>query len=265
MPDFCNIVAEKRAEKISLLVFHCFALNTIEMLSVFEKTNTGVHYIIMRNGTILNLIDENAVAKHAGISSWRQIKENVNAKSIGIELQNSLMGNKDYTKAQIRSLIKLSKDIIKRHKIEPQNVVGHSDIAPCRKPDPGKFFPWAELAKNGVGIWKKIQNLPEKNCVLDKEKILELLQTIGYDTTDLTAAIYAFVTRFMPQKINARKDIIQTEAEVFAYWRGKNAADTQKELRKAPKIYPSDAEKFLKDCEVSARLIQIAAAYQEKK
>ncbi len=258
---FC--VPEERTEKISLLVFHCFALPTKQMLGIFKKTGTGAHYIIKQNGAVVKLVDEKMVAYHSGISSWREFKDSINAKSIGIELQNSLMGNKKYTRQQIDSLITLSQSIIKRYQIKPQNIVGHSDIAPFRKPDPGKEFPWRELAKAGIGIWKDEGDYSAQTKVLSKNKIEELLQTIGYNTLDLTAALYAFVIRFMPQKIETDPDIIQKEAAVFDYWRAIKPAEVNKAVLSAPKIYPLKAEELLKDIEVSARLSEIAEAYKK--
>ena len=253
---------EKRSEKISLLVFHCFALSSKQMLSVLQKTGTSVHYIIQRNGKILNLVDENMVAFHAGISSWREFETGINAKSIGIELQNSAMGNKAYTKAQIKSLITLSKQIINRHKIKAFNIVGHSDIAPFRKPDPSKFFPWEELAKNGIGIWPEIKKIPASFDCLSKKEIEECLQKIGYNTIDLTSALYAFATRFMPQKISANANIIKKEAEIFAYWQKIKPADIAQNLKNAPKIYPPSAENLFKDAELIARLEEVFQSYE---
>ncbi len=257
-----NYAAEERSEKISLLVFHCFALPTKQMLSVLKKTGTSVHYIIQRNGKILNLVDENMVAFHAGISSWREFETGINAKSIGIELQNSAMGNKPYTKAQIKSLIILSKQITARHKIKPCNIVGHSDIAPFRKPDPSKFFPWKELAKNGIGIWPEIKKIPTQFSFLSKKEIEKCLKKIGYNTADLTSALYAFTTRFMPQKINADADIIKKEAEIFTYWQKIKPTDIAQNIKNAPKIYPPSAENLFKDAEIIARLQEVSKVYE---
>ena len=248
---------------VSLLVFHCFALSTLKMLSIFKQTGTGIHYVIQRNGKILSLVAEDKVASHAGLASWRKFETNINAQSIGIELQNSQMGQQKYTKAQISSLIKLAGEIIKRHNIKPENIVGHSDIAPYRKPDPAKFFPWQMLAEKGIGIWPAIKK-DENAKPLNREKARELLEAVGYDTLDDTAALYAFVTRFLPQKVQVRPDVIATEAEVFAYWRGVAGSDAPQKLKSAPKIYPSNAEDLWHDNEVMARLKQIAAIYDKK-
>lgn len=260
MPKRKKYKAEKRSEPVSLLVFHCFALPTKKMLDLFEKSGASVHYIIQRNGKVLKLVDEEEIAYHAGLSSWRNM-DGLNGKSIGIELQNSAMGQQKYTAAQIKSLIKLAQDIIRRHNIEPQNIVGHSDIAPTRKPDPSKFFPWELLAKNGIGIWPKVS---ADSLIIDDTKIKELLEEIGYDTTDLNAAIYAFTTRFLPHKVEKQQNLIAREAEVFAYWHGVKADKIATKINNAPKIYPPLAKSLLKDKEILFRLAQITKAYNKK-
>lgn len=254
--------AEKRSDSINFLVYHCFALTTPQMLELFIKSGTSVHYVIQRNGTILNLVEESDAAYHAGLSFWRG-KQGLNGNSIGIELQNQKMGQQKYTKAQINSLITLSQNIIKRYHIKAQNIVGHSDIAPMRKPDPAKFFPWEQLAENGIGIWPKIKKNTDYVSYSNKE-IKHLLEKIGYDTNDVTAALYAFITRFLPKKVTTQKDIINREAEVFAYWKNIKQTDVNSIIKDAPAIYPSSAKLFLHDTEILARLKQVAEAYEQE-
>ena len=261
MHNTSTFAPEKRKEKVSLLVFHCFALSAKKMLEIMQQTGTGAHYIIQRNGKIINLTAENMVAYHAGISSWREFSGGINARSIGIELQNSAMGNAQYTKAQIASLSFLAKEIIQRHEIKAQNIVGHSDIAPFRKPDPGIYFPWEVLAKSGIGIWPKLNENAFSNAPLDREEITELLQKIGYNTTDLSAALYAFCARFIPQKISVQKDIIKKEEQVFAYWQKFKADEIADKISSAPKIYPKSAQDLFADTKVHARLKTIAEMY----
>lgn len=258
MPLSEKYKAERRSEPVNFLVFHCFALSTAKMLDLFEKSGASVHYIIQRNGKVLKLVDEEKVAYHAGLSSWRGVS-GLNAKSIGIELQNSDMGQQKYTKVQIKSLVELARDIIKRYKIKPQNIVGHSDIAPIRKPDPAKFFPWEFLAENGIGIWPKISN---GESFIDEKQTKKLLAKIGYDTIDLTAAFYAFATRFMPEKIQVQDDLIEREAEVFTYWSGVKVDKIGAKVYNAPAIYPPMAKLLLKDKKILSRLEQVAKAYK---
>ena len=254
--------AKNRELPVSMLVFHCFALPTLQMLRIFEKTNTGVHYIIQRNGKILPLVAEDKVAAHAGLSSWREFSGSVNEQSLGIELQNPLMGQQHYTKAQIKSLIELARKIIKKYDIKPENIVGHSDIAPYRKPDPAQFFPWKILAENGVGFWPEICQT-DNNPHFCRDDVKQMLEKIGYDTRDLTAALYAFVMRFLPNKVQKQADIIKIEADVFAYWRGVKAEQISEKIKDAPRIYPDYAENFRYDSDVLTRLLQISEIYDK--
>jgi N-acetylmuramoyl-L-alanine amidase len=107
------------------------------------------HYAIKKTGEIYNLVPDEHVAWHAGVSYWKGI-EKLNLHSLGIEMDN--MGNEPFTDEQMDSCIKLCHSLIKRHNIPRENVLGHSDISPGRKADPGKFFNWKLLDKNGIGI-----------------------------------------------------------------------------------------------------------------
>ena len=110
-------------------------------------SQVSAHYLIDYDGTIYRLVDEDKRAWHAGVSKW-QFDTDINSRSIGIEIMND--GKSPYTPAQMTALVALIKDIQTRYKIYPENIVGHSDVAPIRKIDPGPFFEWPVLAKNGV-------------------------------------------------------------------------------------------------------------------
>ncbi|MGY8992341.1 MAG: N-acetylmuramoyl-L-alanine amidase, partial [Rhodospirillales bacterium] len=114
----------------------------------------SAHYLVNMNGSVSALVDEEKRAWHAGVSFWRGHTD-VNARSIGIELVNPghEFGYVPFPEKQMAALIKLAKDILKRHAIEARNVVGHSDIAPRRKMDPGELFDWPRLAAAGIGLW----------------------------------------------------------------------------------------------------------------
>ena len=118
------------------------------------KSKVSSHFVINQNGKIYRLVQDNQIAWHAGKSCWRKYK-NLNKNSIGIELVNKghRFGYTNFKKKQLSSLIKVCKSLIKKYKIKKKNVVGHSDIAPLRKIDPGEKFPWKRLANNGIGIW----------------------------------------------------------------------------------------------------------------
>jgi len=114
----------------------------------------SAHYLIDRQGEVFRLVPEDRRAWHAGVASWRGASD-INARSIGIELDNPghQFGYRPFPEAQMQALEALARDIVARHKIPPARVLGHSDVAPARKRDPGELFDWARLAKQGLGLW----------------------------------------------------------------------------------------------------------------
>lgn len=190
----------ERQLPISMLVLHYTETATDEdALKILTNANSShpvsSHYLIGTDGTLYRLVDEEKRAWHAGLSFWRGITD-VNSASIGIEI-SSKGRDKDgnaipFSDNAIATLKILSKDIIRRHKIKPINIVGHSDIAPTRKIDPGELFPWKELSQNGIGLWTDKFSPPTRTA----EKMLE---EIGYDTTDLPAAMKSFQRHFYPE------------------------------------------------------------------
>jgi len=197
-------------KRIRALVFHCSAHSAKEMVEVLRERELSAHYIIDLDGTIIQLVSEKKRAWHAGQSKWHNL-EMLNQYSVGIELSSPTLGQSTYNKEQIKSLIKLSRQIIRHYQIPAANVVGHSDIAPTRKPDPGIAFPWQNLAQHGIGMWYDLADAlkePENNVKI-------LLQKIGYDTTDLAAAGYAFCRRFAPQYVAADNDVNHLLENVF--------------------------------------------------
>ena len=118
------------------------------------KSEVSAHYLIEENGKTHALVPEGKRAWHAGLSYWKG-ETDINSASIGIELVNPghEFGYQSFPPKQIKALVKLCKDIMTRHAIPPGGVLGHSDIAPGRKIDPGHLFPWDELAQNGIGLW----------------------------------------------------------------------------------------------------------------
>ena len=153
-----NFDQKKRSSKsIKLLVIHYTGMQS-ERESIMRLCNpkykVSSHFVINQNGKIYRLVQDYQTAWHAGKSCWGKYK-NLNKNSIGIELVNK--GHEfDYTnfkKKQLSSLIKICKILIKKYKIKKRNIVGHSDISPLRKIDPGEKFPWKELADKKIGIW----------------------------------------------------------------------------------------------------------------
>ncbi len=118
------------------------------------KSKVSCHYLINRSGKIFRLVEDKNIAWHAGKSMWGKYK-NLNKNSIGIELVNKghRYGYQKFTKTQIRKLIQLCKNLKKKYKIKNKLILGHSDIAPLRKRDPGEKFPWRDLSSKGIGIY----------------------------------------------------------------------------------------------------------------
>ena len=144
---------------VSILVLHYTAMADAQAtLELFSKTESQVsaHYFITKEGIIHQLVDENDRAWHAGVSHWAGVAD-VNSSSIGIELDNVGLNEAGefvaYDERLLASLFPLVADICGRHAIKPQNVVGHSDVAPERKQDPGNMFPWQRLAEQGHALW----------------------------------------------------------------------------------------------------------------
>ena len=151
------------------------------------QSEVSCHYLIKKNGEIIRMVPESFIAWHAGKSYWRNHKS-LNQNSIGVEITNPghQYNYKKFTKKQINALLKLSRYLIKKYKINPKNILGHSDIAPARKKDPGEKFPWQYLAKQKVGIWhtikkhKLIKCRKIKTTKTDKNLFINNLFKIGY-------------------------------------------------------------------------------------
>ena len=154
-----NHAARPDGTVVDILVLHYTELPLQESLDILSDATrdarVSAHYVLAEDGVAYRLVAEDRVAWHAGRSHWRG-REALNASSIGIEIVNLDGDRHDYPARQIAGLIELCRAIIARHPaIEPRNVVGHSDIAPQRKVDPGRRFPWETLADAGIGLWPK--------------------------------------------------------------------------------------------------------------
>ena len=186
------------------------------------QSEVSCHYLIKNDGDIVTLVPDLYEAWHAGVSSWKNYKS-LNKNSIGIEITNPghKFGYKRFSKKQIYSLLKLSKDLIKKYKISPKNILGHSDIAPERKKDPGEKFPWEYLSKNKVGLWQTlkreelIKNRKFKINKLDESLFFENLFKIGYSKKTpknldkgsyLRSLAKAFQRRFRQDLIDGKID-----------------------------------------------------------
>jgi N-acetylmuramoyl-L-alanine amidase len=162
----------------------------------------SAHYVIGEDGVVTALVDEAVRAWHAGESFWRG-ETDINGRSIGIELVNPghEFDYRDFPDPQMAALVRLAKEILARHPIPARNVVGHSDISPKRKRDPGELFDWEWLAGMGVGLW------PDGgDAIGDPETVVEMLSTFGYDIRDRDAAIAAFQRHFRPETFDGSAD-----------------------------------------------------------
>ena len=185
------------------------------------KSKVSSHYLIKRNGEIINLVPDLFEAWHAGVSSWKHFKS-LNKNSIGIEITNPghQHGYKKFSKKQIFSLQKLLNVLFKKYKIKKNYVLGHSDISPGRKKDPGEKFPWEMLAKNKLSFWhnldqKKIKKFREKNLItkIEENLFLKNLYKIGYNDVkkfnpkkNIKYLTLAFQRRFRQSLVNGKID-----------------------------------------------------------
>ena len=165
------------------------------------EAEVSAHYLIAEDGTVTRLVPEDKRAWHAGVSYWRGHKD-VNSASIGIELDHPghLNGYRDFSEAQFEALVPLLARIVKTYDIPRANVVGHSDIAPARKIDPGELFPWERLAEYGLCLSTPKIELGDP---FDNDGAFYLaLERFGYDITDGRKVVEAFQRRWRPRKID---------------------------------------------------------------
>lgn len=160
----------------------------------------SAHYLIDEDGTMHRLVAENRRAWHAGVAFWRGERD-INDRSIGIELVNPghEFGYRPFPEAQMTALIALCREILSRHPIPARNVVGHSDVAPARKTDPGELFDWPRLAAVGIGLWPI--GTPTSSADL-----AGMLARYGYDVADPAMAITAFQRHFRPARVDGIAD-----------------------------------------------------------
>jgi N-acetylmuramoyl-L-alanine amidase len=199
---------DERALPISMLVFHytgmADAASAIARLCD-PDARVSCHYLVAEDGQILRMVDEEKRAWHAGASYWRGITD-VNSASIGIEIVNPGhgLGYRPFPEEQISALIPLVADIVGRHRITRGNIVGHSDVAPARKQDPGELFPWGQLARLRLALPRPTRNLMDPNWT--DAGFLLALERFGYDVSDRLAAVVAFQRRYRPELIDGEID-----------------------------------------------------------
>ncbi len=220
-PNFT--IKKRRPKNIKFIIFHYTGMkkevDAINRL-INPKTKVSSHYLIKNNGEILKLVPDLYIAWHAGISDWKNYRS-INKNSIGIEISNP--GHKykypKFNKNQIKSLLKLSKYLVKKYKIKSKYILGHSDISPDRKKDPGEKFPWKYLSKRKIGYWHNLNQeklLKERGKKIkdkDKNTFIKNLYKIGYSKNLIKKnnkffkiLTIAFQRRFRQELINGIAD-----------------------------------------------------------
>jgi N-acetylmuramoyl-L-alanine amidase len=217
--------SKRKPNQIKFIIFHYTGMKkeseAIKRLTD-TKSKVSCHYLIKNNGEIVTMVPDLYIAWHAGMSSWKNFKS-LNKCSIGIEISNPGhdYNYKKFSKKQIQSLKKISQFLIKKYKINQKNILGHSDIAPTRKIDPGEKFPWEYFAKFGIGKWHSLskrilsKNRKKKITLKDKKKFFKNLSKIGYSIKNpvklkkdqfLNSITSAFQRRFRQKLINGKID-----------------------------------------------------------
>lgn len=199
---------DARALPISMIVLHYTGMESadaaIERLRDPEA-KVSAHYVVDEDGRVIRMVDEADRAWHAGASHWREI-DDVNSASIGIEIVNPGhdYGYRPFPEAQVDAVVRLVAEIKDRHEITRGNIVGHSDIAPSRKRDPGELFPWHRLARLRLALPRPTKNLMDPFWT--EAGFCLALERFGYDVTERMAAIMAFQRRFRPELIDGEID-----------------------------------------------------------
>ncbi|MCV6548103.1 MAG: N-acetylmuramoyl-L-alanine amidase [Cohaesibacter sp.] len=214
-----NFGERKDARAIDMVLLHYTGMDDdMQALNWLcnPQSEVSCHYYIHRNGDILQLVDESKRAWHAGLSFWKG-ESDINSCSIGIEIANA--GHEEFSPEQMASVLMLCRDIIERHSIPARRVLGHSDVAPGRKIDPGVLFPWPVLAARGVGHWVEPEPIAGGRFFQkgDEGQPVQALQSMlalyGYKV-DVTGvfddqselAVAAFQRHFRPKKVDGVAD-----------------------------------------------------------
>jgi N-acetylmuramoyl-L-alanine amidase len=214
-----NHDARPEGARIDMAVLHYTGMQTPEaaLKRLCDKAaKVSAHYLIDEKGALYRLVADERRAWHAGVSSWGGA-DDINGRSIGIELANPghEFGYRPFTEPQMRALLKLLSEIARRHKIPPSRVVGHSDVAPERKEDPGELFDWARLAKAGFGLWPEEGFNPKAGggATPGAAELQRALRAIGYGIEEsnksearLKAVLRAFQRHFRPRLVDGEAD-----------------------------------------------------------
>ncbi|WP_343704308.1 N-acetylmuramoyl-L-alanine amidase [Chitinophaga sp.] len=194
-PDWWAGTTNFNLRKPNFVIIHHTAQQSCEQtLRTFtlQRTQVSAHYVICEDGTIHHMLNDYLRAWHGGVARWGSMTD-INSSSIGIELDND--GREPFAAPQVRSLLILLDTLKHRYNIPPANFIGHGDIAPKRKVDPSRLFPWDQLAAKGFGLWYGDTATVQ---VPESFNTLMALRTVGYDMKDTAAAIDAFKRHFIP-------------------------------------------------------------------
>ena len=245
-PNFGSRGEAPNIRPINMLVLHYTGMQSAA--AALDRlcdpaAKVSAHYLVEEDGTIWRLVPELARAFHAGISYWQGDRD-LNYVSVGIEIVNPghEWGYRPFPEAQMAAVERLSRDILARHRIPPHRVVGHSDIAPDRKADPGELFDWPRLARAGIGLW------PAPDPTLRRQRgravgpvqrmaALSDLARIGYPVSAGTeqSAVAAFQRRFRPERWDGLIDA-ETGARLAELRMAVDAARAAAEFRRRPGV-----------------------------
>ncbi|WP_255547682.1 N-acetylmuramoyl-L-alanine amidase [Mucilaginibacter sp. dw_454] len=186
--------------KANYVIIHFTAQDSVQQTIrtfTIKSTEVSAHYVVGKDGKVYHMVNDYLRSNHAGLGKWGSVTD-MNSISLGIELDNN--GSEPFTDAQIKSLLLLLAQLKKAYNIPTANFLGHQDFAPKRKPDPGPLFPWKLLAQNGFGYWSDdaLELAPDN---FDYKTALKLM---GYDTSDLNAAVIAFKRHFVQDDSTAQ-------------------------------------------------------------
>ncbi len=212
---------DERGVPVDMLILHYTGMRSAqEAIDRLRDPEAAVssHYVVDEDGTVFRLVPEDRRAWHAGISFWRGHTA-LNARSVGIEIVNPghEWGYRDFPVLQLAAVCDLSLEILARHPIPARNVIGHSDVAPDRKQDPGERFDWQSLAANGVGLWPEdVPDLGTGGIVRDAASLWDVrraLRAIGYDVAPegaldpaLSLVLRAFQRHWRPEAVTGQAD-----------------------------------------------------------
>jgi N-acetylmuramoyl-L-alanine amidase len=230
LADFSPNCSEKKRKKkaIEFVIIHYTGMQSeIESFKRLKdkKSKVSCHYFINREGKITQMIQDNKIAWHAGKSKWKNF-ENLNEHSIGIELVNKghESGYQNFSSIQIQRLIYLCKNLKKKYGIKKENFLGHSDIAPLRKLDPGEKFPWKKLSEHNLGYWyyKRKKKLKFDNKKKFENLFFNNIHKIGFRYFKINKRVKkdkfivsSFQRHYLPKNITGKIDLKTYEISYF--------------------------------------------------